>query len=151
MKQLSCRNHGISVISALLMACVFSAFVFYGCTKSSSGSTTSYATPFIGTWNNTSSTCGTVSGTTTFSAGSNGNTFTMNGTIGGSASCLKTITLSCVASSNTSFTMPAVTFTDNCGLSYTFSGSGTLNNNVITVNQIITGAVNANCTATLTK
>ena len=140
---------------AVIAACSLGALTLPSCSKSSnnSGTTTNYAAPFLGTWTGITNTCGSTGGTFTFSAGSNGNTFTEPGTVGaGTTACpLKNIVITCVATSTTAFTIPSTTYTDNCGLSYTITGGGTLSGNTLTVSVASTGAVTANCTSTCTK
>ena len=116
---------------------------FSGCTKSSS---TDDAAKFAGTWNGTNSCGGTTSLTLTRT---NNTTLTNTGTVG-AGSCLKAITLNYTASGNT-LTISSQTFTDNCGNSYTISGSGSLSGNTLTVTENASGAITASCVLTGTK
>ncbi|MBC7554212.1 MAG: hypothetical protein H7257_09555 [Taibaiella sp.] len=115
------------------------------CTKKTDSSND--GAKFVGTWSGTSS-CGGAS-SFVLNAGSDGNKVTNSGTAG-SGACLKNVTLTYTANGN-NLVLPSQTFTDNCGLSYTMSGSGTLSGNVLTITQTATGGVNATCVFTGTK
>jgi len=123
------------------------AVTLSSCTKKESSSGNDGA-KFVGTWTGTSS-CSSGTGHMILAAGSNGNTVTMEASVG-DASCYKAVTVNLTASGN-NLTMPAQTFTDLCGQSYTFSGAGTLSGNTITMTFNFTGAITATCNFTGTK
>jgi hypothetical protein len=108
------------------------------------------AAKFNGSWTGTVA-CGSGgsgSGTMVFTA-TDKKTVTTTYSVG-SAGCVKAMTLSGTANGNT-LTFPATTVSDNCGLSYSLSGVGTISGNTMIFTFSANGAVNDQCTFTLTK
>lgn len=129
---------------------VFAAAVVFitlaSCTKKT---TSSDAAKFIGTWNGTT-TCAGGSGSGTMTFGGSGNTLTNSGFVG-SGACYKAITANGTASGNT-YTFPAQTYTDNCGVTYTVSSSGSLSGSTLTaVSSASSAAGSVTCTFVGTK
>jgi hypothetical protein len=138
---LRCRLMFASLCTVALAATIFSS-----CTKKSD---TNYASPFIGTWNVSSNTCGSGNSSFVISAGSGSNSLSTSGSVGNTG-CVSSITENGTASSNACAFSPQ-TFTDGCGLSYTISATGTLSGGTLTFTESVSGGVNATCTVTATK
>ena len=128
-------NLKLSMITIFMVA-----VALYSCTKPGGSNG---AAQFIGTWNMTSA-CG---GSAPIIFGGTGNTVTTTGTIGG-GSCAKSITYTGTVSGK-GFTIPSATYTDNCGVSYTVSGTGTLNGSTLSLTITIVGE--GTCTFSGTK
>ncbi len=126
---------------------LLSLFTISSCTKKTD--TSNDGAKFVGTWVGTSTCNPGATQNFIITAGSDGNTVNSSGTVGG-AGCVKSATLIMKASGNV-LTLNSQTFTDNCGLTYTLSGSGSINGNSFTMTQTATGAVNATCTFTGSK
>ena len=128
--------------SVLTVATLCALFAVNSCTKTTTSSND--GAKFVGAWTGTSS----CSGATTYNlgTGSDGNTVTNSGTIGGTG-CVKAISLNIKANGNV-LTMASQTFTDGCGNSYTFTGSGVLSGTTLTMTETVTGAITQTCTFT---
>jgi hypothetical protein len=131
-----------AVAFAMLATISFSA-----CTKKEEDP--DYRSTFAGTWTIQTNTCGSTGVPMVIKSGSSKNTISIDGNAG-SGSCNKTFTASGTTTAS-NFVIPAYTVTDNCGLSYTFTTTGTLNGNVLTIVLTASGAVNGTCTSTCVK
>lgn len=134
-------------IAALAFIC-FTLFTVTSCTKKSDSGGND-AAKFVGTWNGTA--CGST-GQLVLAAGSNGTTLTNAFNVGATGtSCFKSVALIINASGN-NLTIPTQNFTDNCALSYTLSGSGSLSGNTLSLTINVSGAVpTTTCTFVGTK
>ncbi len=130
-------------IVAVIMVSV--AIGFSGCTKNSDAVTTDESAKFAGYWTGLS--CGSAARFTLTRV--NNETLTST-TIIGSGSCSKSIVFTLVASGNT-LTVPTQSFQDNCGNTWTVTGTGLLTGTSLTLTQNITGTTNTSCTFVGTK
>lgn len=127
--------------SKFLLALTLLAITAQSCTKPTNADTGNDGAKFAGTWTGTYGTA-SASTTLTFTPGGNGNALTMLGSVGASTGCAKTVTFNLVASGNT-ILLPAQIFYDNCGVSYTVTGNGSINGSTLTFTENISGGVSS--------
>jgi len=119
-----------------------------GCTKDKKEE--NQAEKFAGTWKGSGSCNGSSAsnGELVFTATDN-KTVTTNYSVG-DGSCVQGKTLTGTADGNT-VNFPTTTLTDGCGLSYSVSAYGKLENGTFTFTLSVNGAITGTCTFTGTK
>jgi len=124
------KNRKLS--AGMIAVFCFSCFIFSSCYKAYSPND---AAQFIATWSGNSSNNPSNSQTFTFTAGANAVKANCSTSIGQGV-CSQVISLSGEANGNT-INFPSVSVTDACGNNYIMSLTGSLFENVLTINEVL--------------